>query len=68
MGIGVGIALLIVGLALAFNVVEIDIPLVNEYRLGILLTIGGVVAIVLVMLLASMRRRSTHVIERERGE
>lgn len=66
MGIGTGIALLLIGLTLTLRVVEVDIPWVDDYRLGILLTIMGVGAIALVLVMTSMRRRQTHVIERDR--
>lgn len=65
MGIGTGIALLLFGLILVLRVVEIDLPWVDDYRLGVLLTILGVVALVLVMMLGASRRRATHVIDRE---
>lgn len=65
MSIGLGIALTLVGLVLLLGVVDVDIPWVDDYGLGVLLTIVGVVAVVLVMSMSAMRRRSTHVIERE---
>jgi hypothetical protein len=65
MGIGTGIALLLFGLILVLRVVEIDLPFVDDYRLGILLTILGVVSLVLVMTLGATRRRSTYVVERD---
>jgi len=66
MGIGTGIALLLFGLILLLGVVNVDIPWVDDYRLGVLLTILGVVAIALVMRAVAMRRRSTtQVVERD---
>lgn len=40
MNIGAGITLTVVGLILLLGVVEIDIPWVNEYALGVLLTLS----------------------------
>lgn len=65
MGIGTGIALLLFGLILLLRVVNVDLPWVDDYRLGVLLTILGLVSLVLVMTLGASRRRSTHVIDRE---
>jgi len=66
MSIGLGIALLLFGLILLLGVVDVDLPWVDDYRLGILLTILGVVALILTMVLGTSGRRSTHVVERER--
>jgi hypothetical protein len=66
MSIGLGIALLLFGLILLLGVVNVDLPWVDDYRLGILLTILGVVALILTMVLGTSGRRSTHVVERER--
>lgn len=63
--VGLGIALLLFGLILLLGVVNVDLPWVDDYRLGILLTILGVVALVLTMALGA-RRGSTRVIERDR--
>lgn len=66
MGIGLGIGLTLVGLTLVLRVFEFDVPGVDEYRLGVLLTVMGLVSLVLAIVLNTTRRRSTHVIERER--
>ncbi len=63
MAIGTGIVLLLFGLILLLNVVNLNLPFVDDYRLGIILTILGVVALALSMVLGA-RRRST-VIERD---
>ncbi|MFL6089672.1 MAG: hypothetical protein ACJ71Z_05980 [Aeromicrobium sp.] len=63
MGIGTGIVLLLLGLILLLGVVNVDLPWIDDYQLGLLLTILGAVALVLVMVLGA-RRRST-VIERD---
>jgi hypothetical protein len=65
MSIGLGIVLLLLGLILILGVVNVDLPLVEDYQLGILLTVLGVVALILTMVLGS-GRGATHVIERER--
>jgi hypothetical protein len=67
MGIGVGIVLVLAGLILLLGVVQLDIPFIDDYTLGVLLTIVGVVSIALVMFMASKGRRSTtQVIETKR--
>ena len=68
MSIGLGIGLLLAGLVLALRIFTFDFTWVDEYRLGILLTIIGIVSIVLSLIMHSMRRRSTHVIERSRPD
>ena len=65
MSIGLGIVLLLFGLILLLVVVNVDLPFVEDYQLGILLTVLGVVALILTMVLGASRRRSTHVVERE---
>ena len=65
MSIGLGIVLLLFGLILLLGVVNVDLPFVEDYQLGILLTVLGVVALILTMVLGASRRRSTHVVERE---
>ena len=74
MGIGAGITLIVLGLILVLGVVQVDIPWVNEYALGVILTLGGIVSIVLVLTLWRDRRPwgtyprgrgTTRVIERE---
>lgn len=63
MGIGFGIAMVLIGLILVLGVVEVDIPYVEDYQLGWLLVILGIVGIVLT-LVAWNRARSTVVEER----
>lgn len=65
MSIGLGIVLVLLGLILLLGVVSVDLPFVEDYQLGILLTVLGVVALILTMVLGASRRRSTHVVERE---
>ena len=65
MGIGLGIVLTLLGLILVLHVVNVDLPYVNDYQLGILLVVMGVAALVIVLTMSAMRRRSTRVIERD---
>lgn len=65
MGIGVGIALLLVGLVLVLGVVNVDIPYVEDYQLGVILIIVGILGIVLTMIILN-RARSTRVVEERR--
>lgn len=64
MNIGAGITLTVVGLILLLGVVEVDIPWVNEYALGVLLTLAGVVAVVLTLTVYRRGIRGTRVVER----
>jgi hypothetical protein len=47
MTIGAGITLIVLGLILVLGVIEVDLPYVDDYALGILLTLAGIVGIVL---------------------
>jgi len=69
MGIGGGIALIVVGLIFLLNVVQVDIPWINEYTLGLILVLGGIAAIVLSLTIWRAPRGGTTVVERrtERG-
>jgi hypothetical protein len=70
MTIGAGITLIVLGLILLLGVIEVDIPYVDEYALGILLTLAGIAGIVLSLTLWRSRSvttypdRSTRVVER----
>lgn len=68
MSIGGGIALIVIGLILVLNVVQVDIPYLNEYGLGVILILGGIAAIILSLTLwrsaGPGRRRGTTVVER----
>ena len=65
MGIGLGIVLTLVGLILLMQVINVDVPWVDDHRLGVLLVIVGVVELVLVVIM-NATRRSTTVVEHER--
>jgi hypothetical protein len=47
MTIGAGITLIVLGLILLLGVIEVDIPYVDDYALGVLLTLAGIAGIVL---------------------
>lgn len=65
MSIGAGITLIVLGLILLLRVVQVDIPYVDEYALGVLLTLAGIACVVLSMTLYK-RGRTTRVIEERR--
>ena len=67
MNIGAGIALIVFGLILMLRVITVDIPYVDEYTLGLLLTLAGLACIVLSLTLLK-RGRTTRVIEERRME
>lgn len=66
MYIGLGIALLVIGLILVTGVLNFNIGAIDENTLGWILIIAGVLAIVLSLVLASQRRRSTVVTQERR--
>ena len=65
MSIGAGITLIVLGLIFLLRVVQVDIPYVDEYTLGVLLTLAGIACIVL-SLTVFRRGRTTRVIEERR--
>ena len=62
MGIGLGVLLIVVGLILLFAL-NVNIPYVSDDVLGIILVIGGVVAIILTLVMNAQRSRTRHVQE-----
>ena len=64
MGIGTGVFLAVLGLILLTGVIQVDIPWVNEYMLGWILVLGGVLAIVL-FLTVWRGGGTTRVVERD---
>ena len=62
MGIGTGVVLIVVGLVLIFAV-DVDIPLVSDNVLGIILVLGGVMAIAGALIMNAQRTRTKHVQE-----
>jgi hypothetical protein len=69
-GIGGGITLIVLGLILTMNVIQVDIPAVNENALGMILIIAGIVSLVLFMTVWRSggpwaTRGTTRVVERD---
>ena len=72
MGVGGGITLIVLGLILTLGVIELDIPYVNEYAMGVILILGGIAAVVLALTvwrdrggIYPARRSGGRVVERE---
>ncbi len=63
MGLGVGIFLVVLGLIFLMGVINVDLPFVEDYTLGLILLLAGIAGIVLGMI-ANRRARSTVVEER----
>ena len=71
MGIGLGVVLLLIGLVLALNVVDLPASIddvVATNTLGWILILVGALAIVLAIVMNAQRSRSTHVVEERRTE
>ena len=64
MGIGLGIVLLVVGLILALDVINVGTSVVDEGPLGWIFIVVGALAIVLALVMNQQRTRTTHVQER----
>lgn len=63
MGVGLGIVLLVLGLILVLDVVNVGTSFVDEGALGWILVIAGVLAIVLALVMNAQRSRTRHVEE-----
>jgi uncharacterized membrane protein HdeD (DUF308 family) len=63
MAIGTGIVLLVAGLILATDVIQVDIKYVNDGALGTILIIAGVLAIVLSLVINAQRQRRHTIVE-----
>ncbi|GAB2978538.1 DUF6458 family protein [Nocardioides montaniterrae] len=57
MGIGVGVVLVLAGLILVLDVVNYDIPRVDDHELGWLLVVVGALSIVLSLIFGAMASR-----------
>lgn len=71
MGIGLGVVLLLIGLILAFEVIDLPSSIddvVASTTLGWILIIVGVLAIGLAFAMNAQRSRSTRVVEERRVE
>ena len=64
MVIGLGIVLIVAGLVLAFDVVNIDTTAVDTETLGWIFLVVGILAIVISLVVNQQRTRSTTVVER----
>ncbi len=64
MAIGTGIVLLLLGLILVADVIQVDLGFVDDTALGWILLIGGVVAIVLSLVINQQRTKRTYREER----
>ena len=68
MTLGTGITLIVIGLIFLLGVIEVDIPFIDEYALGVLLTLAGIAAIVLMFTWGRsptyFHRGGTRVVER----
>ncbi len=67
MGLGIGILLIVLGLILVLDVVDLPASVddvVATDTLGWILLIAGIAAILLGMIMNAQRRRTTHVEER----
>ncbi len=63
MAIGLGIVLIVVGLVLVLDVVNIDTSAIDTGTLGWILLVAGALAIVVSLIVNQQRTRSTHVVE-----
>lgn len=63
MGIGLGVVLLLIGLILLSGVIP-DVGFVEDYGLGWILVIVGVLAIILALVMNRQRSETRHVEER----
>lgn len=64
MGIGLGVVLLVLGLILVLQVIQIDISFVDDVALGWIFLVVGVLAIVLALVMNRQRTQTRHVEER----
>lgn len=65
MGIGVGVLLIVVGAIIAFAI-DVEIAGVDNFVLGWILILGGILAIVLGFFMQAQRSRTTRVVEERR--
>ena len=66
MVIGLGIVLIVAGLILVLDVVNLDTTAVDTGTLGWILLVAGGLAIVISLVVNQQRTRSTHVVEERR--
>ena len=63
MGIGLGVVLLLIGLILVLDVVNVGTAFIDEGGLGWILIVVGILAIVLALVMNAQRGRTRHVEE-----
>lgn len=63
MGIGLGIVLLVAGLILVADVINVGTTFVDEGALGWILIIAGVIALVFAIVINTQHRSTSHVVE-----
>ena len=68
MGIGLGIVLLVAGLILVADVINVGTAFVDEGALGWILLIAGVVALVFAIVINTQHRSTSRVVEERRLE
>jgi uncharacterized membrane protein HdeD (DUF308 family) len=64
MAVGLGIILIVAGLVLVLNVVNVNLSGVNDASLGWILLLAGILAIVVSLVINQQRNRTRTVIER----
>lgn len=64
MGIGTGIVLGVLGLILLTGTIQVDLPWIEDYTLGWILLVAGIIAIVVSMTVLR-RGGTTRVVERD---
>ena len=62
MGIGIGVALIVIGLIVLFAL-QGDVPFFTDGTLGIILIVGGALALVIGLIMQFQRGRTRHVQE-----
>lgn len=66
MGLGVGIFLVVLGLIFVLDVINVDLPGIEDNTLGLILLVAGIAGIVLGMI--ASRNARTKVVEERRVE
>lgn len=66
MAIGTGIVLLVLGLVLALDVIQVDLDFINDSALGTILIVAGVLAIVLSLIVNAQRNRGGETVVEDR--
>ncbi|HUP99914.1 MAG TPA: hypothetical protein VM093_05580 [Aeromicrobium sp.] len=67
MTLGTGITLIVIGLIFLLGVIQVDIPFIDEYALGVLLVLAGIATIVLLFTWGRSHGRSTTYVQRGGG-